>query len=323
MTKRDHGGNLDWAVQRFGGDLADWIDLSTGINRCPYPLPPMTQSAWTRLPTATAIADLCAAARSTYGTGSAVLPVAGGQAAIQLFPRLTQPGRVAILCPTYNEHAEAFRSGGWQVSEVSRLEDLRGADMAVVVNPNNPDGRSLAPGELIELKRHVGRLIVDESFMDPTPELSLAPDAGADGLIVLRSFGKFYGLAGLRLGFVLASGPDVDRLKELAGPWQVSGPAIEVGLAALADSEWHNETSAMLARHAGRLDALAASAGWLLVGGTFLFRLYQTPSAEEVQAHLAENCIWSRTFPWSKTWVRLGIPGAEEEWHRLAAALEG
>jgi cobalamin biosynthetic protein CobC len=318
---RDHGGNIDAAIARFGGTAAGWIDLSTGINRVPYPVPPIPAPAWTMLPTRAATERLTAAARGAYGTAADILPVAGAQAAIQMIPRLSRPGRARVLGPTYNEHAGALRSAGWTVEDVRTPEALAGADLAVIVNPNNPDGRVLTPDALRALAGRVGRIVVDESFADATPETSVARGALDHGTLVLRSFGKFYGLAGLRLGFVLGSTSEIARLADMAGPWPVNGAAIEVGAAALADHAWARDTRDRLAGEAGWLDALAAGAGWRSIGGTTLFRLYDTPAAAKAQERLARARIWSRIFPYSGTWLRLGLPGGEAEWSRLAAAL--
>ncbi|MEO8320646.1 MAG: threonine-phosphate decarboxylase CobD [Bradyrhizobium sp.] len=316
---RDHGGDIDMAQARFGG--MDWIDLSTGINRAPYPLPSLPPQVWTTLPTAAATARLLTAAGAAYRSQAPMLAVAGAQAAIQLIPKLSTPARARILAPTYNEHAAAFRSAGWQVDEVTTLAAIEGADLAVVVNPNNPDGRSHAPEDLLRLTARVGRLVVDESFADARPDLSLAAKAGQDRLIVLRSFGKFYGLAGARLGFILGSDADIATLAEMAGPWPVSGPAIAIGEAALSDRGWAEATVARLRAEAARLDVLAQSAGWKCVGGTELFRLYDTPNALAAREKLARSQIWTRMFPCSDRWLRLGLPGRPAEWDRLAAAL--
>ena len=296
------------AQARFGG--TDWIDLSTGINRAPYSLPSLPPEVWTALPTAAAMARLLAAASAAYQSQAPILAVAGAQAAIQLVPRLSTQAQARILAPTYNEHAAALRSAGWQVDEVTTLAALEGADLAVVVNPNNPDGRSHARADLLQLATRVGRLVVDESFADARPDLSLAPNAGQERLIVLRSFGKFYGLAGVRLGFILGSQADIARLTELAGPWPVSGPAIAVGTSALSDLAWAEATVTRLRADVVRLDALAQSAGWKLLGGTELFRLYDTPDATAAQEKLARCRIWTRMFPYSDRWLRLGLPRA-------------
>ena len=319
--RRDHGGDLDAAIASFGGRPDEWIDLSTGINRIPYSVPELASSVWQRLPTHSDFERLNQATRRAYATDAAVLPVAGAQSAIQLIPRLVPHGRAAILGPTYNEHRASLAAQGWSVSEVERLNELAGADLAIVVNPNNPDGRLHAKEALLDLATRVGRLVVDESFIDATPELSLAPLARDGRLIVLRSFGKFYGLAGARLGFVIGGGEDVARLAELAGPWNVSGAAIEIGRIALADTIWAAQTTARLQSDVRRMDKLAAQAGLELVGGTALFRLYDCADASAVQTRLARSRVWSRIFPWSKGGVRLGLPGPEGEWRQLEAAL--
>jgi cobalamin biosynthetic protein CobC len=318
---RDHGGNLDEAMARHGA--GDWIDLSTGINRRPWPVPAIPPEAWTALPTRSAQDGLIAAARAAWrvAPGTAGTALAGAQAAIQLVPGLRAPGSARVLGPTYNEHAAALRSQGWQVAEVPDPAALEGADLAVLVNPNNPDGRTLAPEALRVLAAQVGLLVVDESFADALPALSLLPQDLPANVIVLRSFGKFYGLAGLRLGFVFAAAPVIVRLAERAGPWPVSGPAIHVGRAALSDGPWAAAMRMRLAGDAARADALAKAAGWDVAGGTPLFRLYRTPDAAAARDGLARHRIWSRIFPWSPHLLRLGLPGPEVEWDRLSAAL--
>lgn len=287
----------------------------------PYPLPPLPLDVWTALPTAMATALLLTAAGAAYRSQAPILAVAGAQTAIQLIPRLSAPARARILTPTYNEHGAALRGSGWQVEEVTTLAALEGADLAVVVNPNNPDGKSHAPEDLLRLSTRVGRLVVDESFADARPDLSLAPKAAQGRLLVLRSFGKFYGLAGVRLGFILGSKADIATLAEMAGPWPVSGPAIAIGTSALSDRAWAEATMARLHTDAARLDLLAQSARWKCVGGTDLFRLYDTPNALAAREKLARHQIWTRMFPYSDRWLRLGLPGQPAEWDRLATAL--
>ncbi len=317
MAPRDHGGNLDEARARYGE--GDWIDLSTGINRLAYPLPPLAAACWQGLPTRAALARLIEAARETYGTAAATVPVAGAQMAIQLLPRLFTPGLARIVSPTYNEHAASLAQVGWRVEAVASLEACAGADLAVIVNPNNPDGRCWNPQQLLALREEVGTMILDESFVDACPALSLAAAAGRPGLFVLRSFGKFYGLAGLRLGFVLGGGAALEGLRALCGPWPLSGPALEIGRVALEDRAWQHETAARLQRDAARLDALLP---FPCLGGTPLFRLYAVPAAARTQALLARHRIWSRIFPAHSHWLRLGLPGAASEWQRLAEAAE-
>ena len=319
----DHGGNLDAAVTRFGGAPADWVDLSTGINPRPYPVPDIPARAWAALPTEADMKALSDAAARAYGAACAIMPVAGAQAAIQMIPALMPPGEARVLGPTYNEHAACLRAGGWDVREIARAEGLAGAELAVIVNPNNPDGRRHMPDALMALAERVGLLVVDESFAETAPGLSviphLTPQTGR--VIALRSFGKFFGLAGLRLGFALGGDRHIARLNEMAGPWPVSGPAITIGCAALSDLEWQERTRARLETDAARLDRLADAPGWERVGGTPLFRLYETGDAAAAQERLARAQVWSRTFPYARGWLRLGLPGSEDEWTRLEAAL--
>ena len=318
---RDHGGNLGWAKALYGG--GDWIDLSTGINRVPYPVPSLSAEAFTALPGRDAMDLLLECAGLAYGSSGPILALAGAQAAIQLVPHLRPKGLARIVSPTYNEHAATLRACGWQVEEVPTLEALAGAAIGIVVNPNNPDGRHWRKVELSGLIGRVGLLVVDESFADPAPQDSLAGDAGREGLLVLRSFGKFYGLAGLRLGFALGWRADVDQMAVRSGPWPVSGPAIEVACKALGDRDWAARTTLRLTEEAARLDAICMKFGWQALGGTPLFRLYNTPDATAAQERLARQQIWSRIFPYSPTWIRLGLPGGTPEWNRVAAALDG
>jgi cobalamin biosynthetic protein CobC len=319
---RDHGGDLDRAKARFGH--GDWLDLSTGINRRPYPCPDIPSAAWRSLPTHDDIAGLESAAAQAYGTRAEVVALAGAQAAIQLLPRLFPADRVAILMPSYNEYAAAFAAQGWRVEAAADLEAMAGAHVAVVVNPNNPDGRRWWPEALAKLAAQVGWLVVDESFADAEERLSLAPslDAFGERVVVLRSFGKFYGLGGLRLGFALSGPETAARLRTLAGPWAVSGPAISVGRAALSDTTWRARTAERLVEEARQLASLLRDrAGWETVGKTSLFVTVETGDALGAQTRLARGRIWTRAFPYSAGWLRVGLPGEASEWTRLEAAL--
>jgi cobalamin biosynthetic protein CobC len=316
---RDHGGNIDAAKRQFGGE--DWIDLSTGINRVPYPVRAPNAAAWATLPTRSAMRGLCDQACETYRVAhaAAIVPLAGAQGAIQLIPHLRAPGKARVLGPTYNEHAAALIGAGWDVEIVSNLAQIAGADLGVVVNPNNPGGQIYSPDALLALKDDVQTLVIDESFADAMPELSCAPFAGQEGLFILRSFGKFYGLAGVRLGFAIGATKQIDRLRDMAGPWPISGPAIEIGTQALADKEWAAHTITRLRAECLRIDTIASR--WDFVGGCELFRLYSCENATDAQNQLARHRIWSRIFPWSDRLIRLGLPGCEDEWHRFETAM--
>ncbi len=322
-----HGGGVDAAAARFGIPADDWLDLSTGINPVPYPLPPLAAALWRRLPDRDQERALRAAAALAYGVADPahVVPAPGSQALIQWLPRLRRPGRVAVLGPTYAEHAAAWAAAGHEATSLSDPARLAEADVAIAVNPNNPDGRAFAPPALLDLaaklERRGGWLVVDEAFADTTPELSLASSIARPGLVALRSFGKFFGLAGLRLGFALA-GPEIAiPLRAALGPWCVSGPAAEIAICALGDRAWIARTRRRLATDAARLDGLLADAGLGIVGGTSLFRLATHAHAADLFEHLGRHGILARRFPEHPSWLRFGLPGEENDWARLVAAL--
>ena len=323
-----HGGRLDAARRAFPDAPSPWIDLSTGINPRPYPVPPVTPDAWARLPDDDAFAALDAAARAAYGApqGAALVAGAGAQAFIQLLPRVFPARRVGVLGFTYAEHAACWAASGAQVETVERLEALAEFDSAVIVNPNNPDGRLLSARDLAPLAEEMTRagrlLILDESFMDFTPAHSAAALAALPGVVVLRSFGKAYGLAGLRLGFALASPARAALLRAALGPWAVSGPALAIGAQALADSRWRAAAAAACAGEAARLDDLLARAGFALMGGTALFRLASHDKAQDRLARLCKKGILPRAFPERPEWLRFGLPADDAAWARLAEALE-
>lgn len=305
----DHGGDIDRAIAEYGGHHRDWIDLSTGINRQPYPFAEPSQRSWQALPTRREMTALTDAARAGYGATGPLAVLAGAQGAIQLLPSLRPPGVMRILGPSYNEYGAVFGRAGWTVQVVSDPGELAGADIAIVVNPNNPDGRLVPAEQILSLVARTGFLVVDESFMDMTPQHSVAGQAGMDGLLVLKSFGKFFGLAGLRLGFALGEESLCRRIRDHAGPWPVSGPAVEIGTAALRDDGWIRGMRRTLA---GISAALAESIPWHHAGGTDLFRLHDVGNAARVQAALAQGRIWTRRFPWSDRLLRIGCPAMAE-----------
>lgn len=316
MHERDHGGGLDAAALRYGGGRADWLDLSTGINPVPYPVGDLADDAWTALPDRTAMDRLLAAARSFWHVPDNVQIVAAGGASalIAQMPGLAR-GKAYIPAPTYNEHAAAFVAHGRIVT------DDPAAPVHVHVHPNNPDGR-LWDGR----QRGDTLTVIDESFCDTAPDLSQMAHSAETGVIILKSFGKFWGLAGVRLGFAIGRpatlAPDaMASLQDRLGPWAVSGPALDIGARALEDLAWARATHDRLATDAARLDALMMAAGATLVGGTTLFRTYRVDGAEDWRERLAAHRIWTRIFPYATDWIRLGLPGPEEDWARLETAL--
>jgi cobalamin biosynthetic protein CobC len=324
-----HGGDLAAARLLFPDAPEPFIDLSTGINPNPYPLPHLPPELFVRLPDAAATADLAVAAATSYGAPSAaqVVPAPGTQILLPLVAGLVRPGRAAILSPTYNEHARAARLAGHSVIAARESAALGDADLAIVTNPNSPDGRLIEREGLLalaaKLRTRGGVLVVDEAFMEVAPPgFSLAGDVGRGNLIVLRSFGKFFGLAGIRLGFALLDQPSAVRLAAMLGPWAVSGPALAIGTAALADTAWIEVTRHRLVEASGRLDGILIRAGLGIPGGTVLFRLVRTPAAPALFHHLGRAGILVRKFPDNATWLRFGLPASEEEWQRLQIAMD-
>jgi cobalamin biosynthetic protein CobC len=366
----EHGGDISAARRLFPGAPEPFIDLSTGINPYPYPLPHLPSALFERLPQADALARLVDAAAKAYGAPSppCVVAAPGTQSLLPLVAALKPAGQVAILGPTYAEHARAAALAGHRVIETRELHELGDADLAIVVNPNNPDGRLLAVADLLALAEKLGRragiLVVDEAFMDVGPHSArtdphpahsresgnpallddpgsppawgrtgpfsmtaisagLAGDVWRGHIVVLRSFGKFFGLAGVRLGFAIAAEDIAARLRASLGPWAVSGPAIVVGEIALADSAWIETTRVRLAQAAQQLDQILAGAKLEVLGGTALFRLAQTPAAAALYETLGRAGILVRRFSEHPNWLRFGLPADEQAWERLANALAG
>jgi len=325
----EHGGELGAARRLFPGAPEPFIDLSTGINPNPYPLPSLAAELFTRLPETDALASLAAIAAKAYAAPSAadIVAAPGTQILLPLVAGLVRPGRAAIVAPTYSEHARAAALAGHVVTEVRDIGAAADAGLVVVTNPNNPDGRLFAKDDLISLAKQLhargGVLVVDEAFMDFGPHgLSLVPEIARGNIVVLRSFGKFFGLAGLRLGFALAAPPLAARLAAQLGPWAVSAPALAVGAKALADQAWIETTRRRLAQAAARLDAILSGSGLDVIGGTALFRLARTRAANELFHHLGRAGILVRVFPDHPMWVRFGLPAAEQDWQRLRIAVQ-
>jgi cobalamin biosynthetic protein CobC len=323
-----HGGALDVARRLAPGAPEPWIDLSTGINPHPYPLPEIAPELWSRLPGSGALAELEAAAATRYGAPAGMVVAGpGSQALIQALARIIPRGAVGVLGPTYGGLKAAFAAAGARVDEAKRVEDMGDRDVAIVVNPNNPDGRITPRADLLELHRRLARrggvLIVDEAFADFDGESeSLAPVLPASA-VVLRSFGKSFGLAGLRLGFAVASAEIAQPLRAALGEWPVSGPAIAIGTRALADLAWTEAMRDRLGAESARLDGLLEGNGWRILGGTRLFRLAAKADARASFERLMAAGILARPFADAPDWLRFGIPGDESAWRRLAGALAG
>lgn len=324
----EHGGNLQLAAQQYGIATSDWLDLSTGINPDPYPLPALPAHLFHRLPAEHTA--LLQSAAHYYGaltqTVPLILATAGSQAALQALPRSRPPCRVALPRTMYQEHAHAWRRAGHQVCLLERplASDLPAdIDVLVLCNPNNPTGQRYTQAQLLtwhrQLRARGGWLVVDEAFMDPTPEHSVLAHAGQPGLWILRSLGKFFGLAGIRVGFVFGEAQAVQTLAELLGPWAVTGPSAYLAHIALEDQVWQQQARQTLSAAAKRLQQLLTAHGLRPQGGTALFQYVPHAHAHALHTALARQGVWTRYFEQPSA-LRFGLPGAQD-WSRLEAAL--
>lgn len=325
----EHGGKLIEASHKYNIPLTDWLDLSTGINPEPWPVETIKGEIWkflyARLPEEHD--GLYEAARNYYGA-KYLLPVAGSQAAIQALPRLRQKGsRIAILNPAYAEHKYAWQQAGFAVTsfEAREVEEaVDHHDVVVLINPNNPTGQRFSPDDNLrwhrKLAKRDGWLVIDEAFMDTTPEQSLVRATDRAGLIIYRSLGKFFGLAGARVGFIFAQKPMLDILADRLGPWTIAAPSRAIAKLALSDHPWQQAARPRLTLKGTRLKHMLTQSGLTPSGGTDLFQWVQTGDAEVLHEHLAKQAILTRLFQ-EPVSLRFGLPGSEREWARLEEAL--
>jgi len=322
-----HGGDLSLAAARFGQPAAGWLDLSTGINPFAYPVPQLPPVIWQRLPDSGDDLALREVAAGAYGVSDPdeIAAAPGTQAILQLLPRLRPFSQVAVIGPTYGEHARCWGNAGHQVMPMETLDRTTDADVVVLCHPNNPDGRKYEIPRLLEIADSMaqrgGLLVVDEAFVDAVPEISVS-HLTRPGLLVLRSVGKFFGLAGLRLGFAIGE-PQLTRLiRQALGPWAVSGAAMAIGAMALADQEWIVATRRRLPQEIAALNAILGRAGLSVAGGTPLFTLVNASRAWALYEYLGQLGILARPFAMAPRWLRFGLPPDDEGRQRLAAALE-
>jgi len=308
----EHGGRLREAAARWGIPHHDWLDLSTGIAPWVYPLPAVPTEVWQRLPEDNDGLEAAAAGYYGVSTWDALVVLPGSQAAIQRLPTLIPPGRVAMLLPTYAEHPAA-----WQTAGHERVAWDQSAEYAVLCNPNNPTGHCFSRDALLDKARKVRLLVVDEAFGDVTPEASLIGKELPDNVVVLRSLGKFFGLAGARVGFAVGDRALLKRLADTLGPWPVAHPARWAARHALVDTDWQTLQRGRLRAASARLASHLREVGFTEPTGTAFFQTVMTNRATEIHEHLARQGILVRRF---EETLRFGLPGDETQWQRLTAA---
>ena len=309
----EHGGNLDHHINIFGGEKSNWIDLSTGINNSPYPIPKIPKWVWMSLPDKKLIESFKTVARDFWKVpkDSDIISANGTSSIISLLPSIFNKGNVDIYHPSYNEYEAAFLRNGWKVSNT----DLRAR---ILVNPNNPDGKYWSSKDILPNGQIT---IIDESFCDLTPDRSLIRFSNQPGVIILKSFGKFWGLAGLRLGCAIASPETLQNLRSALGPRPASGPALFIARAALENKRWAENNIKNLDHHATKFDNILVKNDIKIIGGTSLFRLIETPNAEKLKTHFAKNHVLIRTFSYSNKIARIGIPNSNHRRFQIKTIL--
>lgn len=319
-----HGGHLIDAAEKYNLPLTQWIDLSTGINPNGWPIPHIPAECWQRLPESAD--DLINAAKQYYQCHS-ILPIAGSQAAIQSLPLLRSHSKVGVLAPAYAEHAYSWKKQGHEVIELSvEMIDaqLPQLDVLILINPNNPTGQVFNKNQLLDwhkqLSQHNGWLIVDEAFIDSQIGQSLSKHPNFTGLIILRSIGKFFGLAGIRCGFIIAEKKILTALEEILGPWTISHPSRYIATLALQDSHWHLSTQYNLKKQSDRLALLLTKYGLTPCGRTDLFQWTKTQDAHNIYTSLAYQGVLTRLFNQPPS-LRFGLPRNEQQWNMLESAL--
>lgn len=309
----DHGGNLDETIIQYGGLKSEWIDLSTGINQNSYPIPKIPDWVWKNLPDKSLVENFIYTARNFWNvpTEAEIISASGTSAIINTLPSLFKIGNVDIYNPCYSEYEIAFQRNGWKTSR-------NNISARVLINPNNPDGKIWHADNILE----DGKLtIIDESFCDLVPEKSLISYTKNPGVIVLKSFGKFWGLAGLRFGCAIGLPKTLQALKNTLGPWAASGPALFIANSALSDRRWITNNRARLNKDVLNLDKILLKNDIKVIGGTSLFRLISIKDPKKLQDKLCQRKILTRTFPYSEAFLRLGIPHKPEHWKRIENAL--
>ncbi|MBB5686505.1 aminotransferase class I/II-fold pyridoxal phosphate-dependent enzyme [Sphingobium boeckii] len=315
-----HGGRLSAARLRFASAPEPWLDLSTGINPHPWPGAAAMEIDWRALPDEAGLRALEAAAAVCFGTSpDFVCALPGTEIGLRLLDTLPLPRPAFHVADGYRTHAEAL-SGSQSID--AHAIPTRGGRTVLLANPANPDGHIFSTEALLDITQAGGWLIVDEAFADALPGTSVAHHVAEDRpLMVLRSFGKFFGLAGLRLGFAIGPRAMIDRLRARLGSWPVSTAALQIGAAAYADAAWIAMMRQALADEAAALDVVLRRHGFDPRGTCPLFRLIETGHAEALFEHLAGQGILTRPFDHHPRWLRLGLPGSEAALDRLDRAL--
>lgn len=304
-----HDAGLDAAIKHYGGARHDWLDLSTGINPVPYPVPQLPVDAWITQPSAADFTRLAGYARRFWNVPdeAAIVASAGMSAMLSALPYLLDRDATAAKPPSFSTQKSDFEAAGWAIAQTHQ-------NSLIAVLPNAPDVQIWPADQQSE-----PFTIIDASSYDVAPGTSMIHLATRPNTIILKSFDKFWGLGGLRLSFAIGDPVILDKFAALLGHWYLSGPAIAIGSEVLADPAWAEETRTRLAADGQRLDAIMSKQGAPVIGGTPLFRLYEVANAHAAQEHLAKHHIWTNVAPYADNWLRIGLP-PPDRWAQLENA---
>jgi cobalamin biosynthesis protein CobC len=324
-----HGGDLTEAKKVFNHISIDsWIDLSTGINLNSYNDTGIGLSNLDKLPTKDSYDELVSAAKNYYSVSDTnrLCISSGAQSLINILPYIFSIEKnVAIFSPTYSEHAISWKKANYSIREINKIDQILNEDIVVITNPNNPDGLVYSHSDIEEIYSKIvknkGLLIIDESFIDATPELSFVKKLQNRNIIILKSFGKFFGLAGLRLGFAIGNEGIISDLENILGPWPVSTIALNIATKAMSDIDWIKGTRSLLLKLSEELNSNLSSSGYNIYGTTAFFTLISVENSTKMQRELANKGIWTRIFDYNNRWVRIGVPKDKETLEYLFNAI--
>ena len=331
----NHGGNLQQASEIYGVSMDAWLDMSTGISPWSYPVDDLPSNVWRDLPPSND--ELIATAKKYYQIDEQNVVVSpGSQLSIRLLPQLFAKSKVALPVLGYQEHALSWKLAGHQLCFYQNVEELiqliedGKVDHAVVINPNNPSCEKTTKEKLSYISNSIkGVLLVDEAFMDfyqtapsqiPESSFGSAISLNAENVIVVRSIGKFFGLAGLRLGFVIGLHPVLQKLQTLFQPWAINHASMLISRQALADTQWQEQQRLKIKAGAKQLEPLLFSLCQdfqeLRIENTALFCsvFAQSIDVQKLHKQLAMLGVWTRmSNPDDKqAWLRFGLVGDME-----------
>lgn len=327
-----HGGCLNRAVKDFAIARENWLDLSTGINPQSYSLSSPPESIWRSLPEDDD--GLVATAQKYYDCRQLIM-TPGSQWSIGKIPswcRALGNHKNTVLLPYlgYQEHRHAWQKSGFDcvyyIDEPTE-QQLSTCSAMVVINPNNPSGNKVNKTQLLQWHNRLSEtgawLIVDEAFIDAETSQSMAGDAGVTGLIVLRSLGKFFGLAGVRVGALLAWQSLLELALSELEPWSIANPSRWAAEKALQDIQWQDSMRAQLTLQSQKLSDLLHRTFSQSIGGCALFQTVWLNNAEVIYQQLAREGILVRLLSEYKTpGLRFGLPADNDKSRaRLTQAL--